>query len=196
MYQKHNFHPLKYRWPCTVVCVLKVICLKRNLLFMDSGCWPRMASLKRWSASVTLRSLAGSGREGTMRTASASTTQKWPARSPSSPGQTDRIPGLVASEWNCDNLSVISGLFQLDWENADQKQAVSLSQLVTMRTLRSVSDVPNHDTYCPENVFMLMFFHPHLIVNRGLKSENEFCHGVCQHKRIKRYNISFMEKLR
>lgn len=112
MYQEHNFHSLHYCWLRAVVSVLKIIRFKRNLLFLGSGCWPRMASLKRWSASVTSRSLAGNGSEGTMRTASASTTQKWPARSPSSPGQTDRIPGSVASEWNCDKLSVIGGLFQ------------------------------------------------------------------------------------
>lgn len=57
-----------------------------------------------------------------MKTASASTIQKWPERSPLSPGQTDRIPGLVASEMECDKLSVISGLFQPGLGKADQKQ--------------------------------------------------------------------------
>lgn len=60
-----------------------------------------------------------------MKTASASTTQKWPERSPLSPGQTDRIPGLVASEMECDKPSVISGLFHLDLETLIRNIAVS-----------------------------------------------------------------------
>lgn len=70
----------------------------KTSFYIYSGCWPRMASSKRWNASVTLRSLAMNGAGGAMRTASASTIQKWPERWPLSPGQADRIPGLVASE--------------------------------------------------------------------------------------------------
>lgn len=57
-----------------------------------------------------------------MKAASASTIQKWPERLPLSPGQTERTPGLVASELECDKLSVISGLFQPGLGKAEQKQ--------------------------------------------------------------------------
>lgn len=58
-----------------------------------------------------------------MKTASASTIQKWPEKLPLSPGQTERTPGLVTSELECDKLSVISGLFQPGLGKAEQKQS-------------------------------------------------------------------------
>lgn len=41
---------------------------------------------------------------------------------PLSPEQTERTPGLVASELECEKLSVISGLFQPGLGKGEQKQ--------------------------------------------------------------------------
>lgn len=63
-----------------------------------------------------------------MKTASASTIQKWPERSPLSPGQTDKIPGLVASEWNVINWVLSVDCFSLDLEKQIRNIAVSFYQ--------------------------------------------------------------------
>ena len=92
------------------------------------GCWLRMGLLKRWNASATLRSPAGSDSGKTLRTAGGSTTQKWPERLPSSPGRTERIPGSAASRtgwW--------SGTLSMDWFRRGpekwKKKSLSLSHL-------------------------------------------------------------------
>lgn len=58
----------------------------------------RRGLLKLWSASATTRSPADSDSGRTSRTAGGSTTPKWPEKLPSSPGQTERIPGSADSE--------------------------------------------------------------------------------------------------
>lgn len=68
------------------------------------GSWVRMGLLKQWRTSATLRSPAESDSGRTLRNAVASTTRKWAERLPSSPGQTERIPGSAASEMECDEM--------------------------------------------------------------------------------------------
>lgn len=101
-----------------------------------------------------------------MKAASASTIQKWPERLPLSPGQTERTPGLVASELECDKLSAISGLFQPEKQN--RNNAVSPSQQADHENIdncsHSLMQLP-----VPKLPLHGCFFHLHLIVNTGLK---------------------------
>lgn len=145
-----------------------------------------MASLKQWSASGTLRSLTENGRGGAMRTAGASTMQKWPERSPLSPRQTERIPGLVTS----DKLSVIIGPFHHGLGKANHKQCSVISTTSGLWKHWQAFILSNTFIICtivvgticfpslPKVTILCLqgcFFYPHLILNTGLKSENESC---------------------
>lgn len=150
---------------------------------MSPGCSLGMASLKRWSASVTSRSLTESGRGWTLRTASTSTIQKWPERSPLSSGQTEGIPGLVASEMECDK----TGCYQWTvaawtWKSRSRTMQCLIWEYWLLLLLFHASVIctvlvliiwlPNLPKVLRLSLHWC-FFHLHLIVNTGLKSENE-----------------------
>lgn len=71
-----------------------------------------------------MRSPAENDRGGTLRTAGGSTTQKWPERLPSSPGQTERTHGLAASEMDCDES------WHYQWTDSDRARKIDEAAII------------------------------------------------------------------
>lgn len=103
------------------------------------GSWLRRGLSKQWRTSATLRSPAESDSGRTLRTADVSTAQKWPEKLPSSPGQTERIPGSAASGMECDEMGRYPWT---GWDGASKVEeaikisAMSLSHLNGRRKYR------------------------------------------------------------